>query len=360
MQEVLSGKVQGDGSYLVDTDSGCYMIDSSQVRTLSDARRSGEWEGPSGWKAAVQDQLDQIKKHGVVVVRNAASIALARRLFGDQKVEIKSMLFIAKVKRDAQGNETRKKVRAPVADGRAIFCRIPKGLEEFAFPSTDKEGKQLYWEVVGNMPGRQEAGKTWFQEYREFICSIGFKESLGERCICFRHDDEGRVCVVGVYVDDTWTVSNSPSISAELDEALEKRFKYAPDVAQTAGDFVAAHVQQVEDNTVEVGCPKLLGDLKRMGTPISDSNPVLESGWLTTAQSIIGLASFIACNFRPDAFFAFVCISQFLANKFTKAAWNTMLRWAHYLVAWVIPVMSKMPPLMTMERMTVTILLFES
>jgi len=52
----------------------------------------------------------------------------------------------------------------------------------------------------------------------------------------------------------------------------------------------------------------------------------------SVARSILGLGGFIACNFRPDAYFAFVVLTQFVSNNFTRNVWNTILRWAHYLV----------------------------
>ena len=50
------------------------------------------------------------------------------------------------------------------------------------------------------------------------------------------------------------------------------------------------------------------------------------------AQEIAGLAGWIATCARPDGYFAFVALSQFLAAQLTPTVWNALLRWAWYLV----------------------------
>ena len=50
------------------------------------------------------------------------------------------------------------------------------------------------------------------------------------------------------------------------------------------------------------------------------------------AQEIAGLAGWIATSCRPDAYFAYVVLSQYLAFGLTKTVWRALLRWATYLV----------------------------
>jgi len=71
--------------------------------------------------------------------------------------------------------------------------------------------------------------------------------------------------------------------------------------------------------------------LKLMASAPDDANPRLDH-LQSEARSIVGLGGFIACNLRPDAFFAYVAITQRIAHHFTKQVWHATLRWAHYLV----------------------------
>ena len=54
---------------------------------------------------------------------------------------------------------------------------------------------------------------------------------------------------------------------------------------------------------------------------------------IKTAQEIAGLAGWIATCARPDGYFAFVALSQYLAQRPTPTAWNALLRWAWYLAS---------------------------
>ena len=49
------------------------------------------------------------------------------------------------------------------------------------------------------------------------------------------------------------------------------------------------------------------------------------------AQEIAGLAGWIATSCRPDAYFAYVVLSQYLAFGLTRTVWRALLRWAAYL-----------------------------
>jgi len=51
------------------------------------------------------------------------------------------------------------------------------------------------------------------------------------------------------------------------------------------------------------------------------------------AQQIAGLAGWIATSCRPDGYFAYVALSQYLANGLTQVVWDALLRWAAYLAS---------------------------
>lgn len=59
----------------------------------------------------------------------------------------------------------------PDDGGRALFCFIPPELEKYGFPQRDKHGNRNLLEITGNIPGRQEAGKIWGDEYTRFLTS---------------------------------------------------------------------------------------------------------------------------------------------------------------------------------------------
>ena len=51
----------------------------------------------------------------------------------------------------------------------------------------------------------------------------------------------------------------------------------------------------------------------------------------SNARSVLGLIGYIACQHRPDACFAYVALSQHVANNFTPYTLNAIIRAATYL-----------------------------
>jgi hypothetical protein len=383
-----------------------------ETKSLRAAINSSDWEGPEGWKEAALANLGQINKHEAIEECEHEDLAAAKMEYGDAKVEVKNMLTVLKQKFDALGNPTRKKVRFVVADraseskladtfspalsspsrrifaqlcvqlsgavsdqndiaaayyygvpvppsepgGRVLFCPIPDDFSELGYRPRDALGRRRYFKIVGNMPGRQDAGSIWFRTHRDFLLEHGFKQSVVDRCIFYQHEEAGGVLIVGVYVDDTWRISTAPALLQSLNDAWSSRFELAADVAATEGDFCGGHMRKVDDCTMVLSCERMYESLtkslessplprgysvdvpmvkdgpKLCRQPPSSENPLLGPTVQSRARSIIGLGGFIACNFRPDAYFAFVVLTQFVSHNFTRNVWNAVLRWAYYLI----------------------------
>ena len=45
--------------------------------------------------------------------------------------------------------------------GRVIFVIAPHGWGALGFPETDSSGRRVRYQVVRNVPGRQDAGRIW-------------------------------------------------------------------------------------------------------------------------------------------------------------------------------------------------------
>ena len=67
---------------------------------------------------------------------------------------------------DIKGAYFEGKVPTPEEGGRVLYARVPPGWEEFGFPTVDPVTREPnYFRVVGNVPGRQDAGVIWQDEY---------------------------------------------------------------------------------------------------------------------------------------------------------------------------------------------------
>jgi len=245
----------------------------------------------------------------------------------------------------------------PEEGGRCLFCFIPPEMEEYGFPQYDENGQRNLLEIIGNIPGRQEAGKIWGEEYTRFLVKeCGMVQSQVDRRLFHRKDESGNFIITAVYVDDSWFISTSPVLQEEFSTKWHARYTTASDVEATEGEFCGVLIERKEDKSVVLRGERLFDDLakmvadhplpqgftaaypmasaglKLMHSPVSASNPLMSTQHHDLARSIVGLGGFIACNVRPDAYFAFVAITQHIGQHFTLQVWKAVLRWAHYLL----------------------------
>jgi hypothetical protein len=332
--------------------------------------------------------------------------------YGSDMVDLRHIVYACKVKRNAKGEITKCKVRGCVADatrfgkvadtysatvapssrrllaqlmalhpeatsaqndvrgayycgtplhpdegGRSLFCFIPDELVPFGFPQYDKDGNRNLIRIIGNIPGRQEAGKIWGEEYTRFLTNeCGLIQSQVDRRLFYSHDENGKLFLVAVYVDDSWYISTSTLLETSFVTKWAAQYSTASDSSATEGEFCGIVIERKDDASVVLRGARLFDDLNAMldGHPLpqgftaeypmsgnalhhmhaapSDKNPLLDSRYQALARSVVGLGGFLACNVRPDAYPAFVAITQRLAHHFTLFVWKCILRWAHYLV----------------------------
>ena len=87
------------------------------IRSVAAARKTGEWDGPGGWKEAAEDEIERVFVHfGSIKIVPATTRRDAIRKHGKGKVHTLHLVVPCKEKRNADGEVTRKKVRITAAD----------------------------------------------------------------------------------------------------------------------------------------------------------------------------------------------------------------------------------------------------
>jgi len=213
-------------------------------------------------------------------------------------------------------------------------------------------------QIVGNVPGLQNAGAMWAEEFTGFLLDFGFTQSITDRRLFHLADEGGRLLIVGTFVDDCKVVIQSESKAAEFTKAWEERYRDPPDVEATARDFLGLKYTRV-GSTITISCNKATDDLAeklegiatragagaQCASPLPDKalsllemgagpgNKLLPEAALPRARSILGLAGWIVCHARPDAMLAFVAIARRVSpGRLTEYAWDRLVQWGSYLV----------------------------
>ena len=89
-------------------------------------------------------------------------------------------------------------VAQPEDGGRVLFADAPHGWGDLGFPEFDNQGGRLHYEIVSNVPGRQDAGRIWMTRYDKFFATQGFSQSIVDRRVFFKRLEDDKIFVVCV------------------------------------------------------------------------------------------------------------------------------------------------------------------
>jgi hypothetical protein len=246
--------------------------------------------------------------------------------------------------------------------GRHIFVRPLRDLNECGLEHMQRG---MLWRVTGNVPGIQNAGVVWGDHFGGWLLSQGYVQSVVDRRLYYRRSDDHTLSIVCVYVDDNRMISTSSEERVAYLQAFDRAFpnSVAPGAleASVACDLSGVMYEKIgkgAEARIEASCPRLHAKLRTVieklrgdyvlapGTCIespmakdalvvlqlsSTTDTLLPAEKIELAQQIAGLGGFIVLCCRPDAYFAYVVLSQYLAHGLTKTIWNALIRWATYI-----------------------------
>ena len=242
----------------------------------------------------------------------------------------------------------------PLPD-RSLYAVVPAWLHHYGpYPMLDSRGRRNVLKIVGNMPGRRDAGRIWQVRLDGFLVSYGMRQlvtdmrvwvyesSLG-RLIVHDHVDDSRLTYTTIRARDHFYMHwasefGEPLISVGLNE-----------------DFTGLRHRFTSAGGVEISCQGVISSLEsllgpypmRQNTPcntpmatsmlrslLSQSPGVgLRADLVPIAQKLVGTIGFIANNARPDAHFAYCVVARFTRpGALTDLSFAAIVRVAHYLV----------------------------
>jgi len=375
------------------------------IKSIPEARRSKDWLGTGGWKQRTEEEelFRCIATHKALERRTAGDYAATsparqaqgplqknvpdrkkvRLAVGDIKVRGKvdntyaptvafdstRLLIQLGVLRGAR--RTTKDVGGaylfgtptPPTEpgGRFLFVPVPPGFAEFGYPEKDERGRQNYFEVVGNLPGRQDAGRVWGGCYDKFLLTelkgtigVGFKQSVVDRRIYYMVRGEEYI-ITGIYVDDNLFI-HSDGVRFEFEKAWSERFcEPAPAPSNALDDFCGLLMEDLPGGSTALSAPHVMqsladpvapfvhspahvstplaGDaLRRLPERPTEANPLMPEEYTEIAQRLTGIAGWICGAYRFGAYLAFVTVTQHVSTNLTKRVWNAIIRWCSYLV----------------------------
>ena len=72
--------------------------------------------------------------------------------------------------------------------------------------------------ITGNVPGLQNAGVMWAEEFTAFLLGFGFAKFIADRRLFYLHDKPRLLVMAGTFVDDFKLVVQSETKAAAFNE----------------------------------------------------------------------------------------------------------------------------------------------
>jgi len=243
-------------------------------------------------------------------------------------------------------------------EGRYVFVNIPSEWGQFGYPQRHPAtGQKMLMLVKGNLPGLQDAGRTWSSCYTKFMLEeAGMVQSIVDRRVFYLVKEAELKFAVAVHVDDNFNLILDEDVYSDFHHLWSKRFgakalgagrpslvfytgiriRLAPGEIKHDSprlmDSLAQRLEGVDLDAIPDSAPLPLRGLAGLRELPTSANPLVNAKERKLARGVLGLAGYIVCQIRPDGQLAFIALSQQIANNCTKFVLQRVLQLAKYLL----------------------------
>lgn len=198
-----------------------------------------------------------------------------------------------------------------------IYLQQPEG---YAKPGQE----HLVCKLQKSLYGLKQSPRCWNAEFRNYMISIGFTQTVGDPCVYVRRGD--KLAIVAVYVDDLIVLTESPEEMSNVKGTLMRKFKMKDmgklhfilgvTVVQKEGCVYLHQKGYIENMLKKFG----MADANPVSTPADTSVKLKKSDGVSGAvdgriyQSIVGSLLYAALATRPDISQAVAAASKFCAS----------------------------------------------
>ena len=203
-----------------------------------------------------------------------------------------------------------------------IYMEQPKGFE---IPGKEDKVCRLRKAIYG----LKQAGRQWHEHLQDSLRSFGFGKLIsGDVSIFSKHDEEGDITIILVYVDDMAIFGSCKQIQA-VKEFIGSRYKYTDlgEIKQFLGLHITRdrskrtltidqtqYIQRILTRFDMTTCRPVCTPLDPNTTLVANPEKESDSRLTSRYQQIIGSLMYAMLGTRPDICFAVNRLSQYGAN----------------------------------------------
>lgn len=214
-----------------------------------------------------------------------------------------------------------------------VYIQQPKGY-------VVKGSEHKVYKLRKALYGLKQASRTWFSRIEKYFLNEGFQKSPNEETLFLKKNEEGKILIVSVYVDDLIYTSNDNLMMQEFKSSMQEEFDMT-DLGKMRY-FLGIEVMQTSEG-IHISQHKYAVELlRRFGMEECNavSNPIVPGGKIdmdengekgdeTLYKQIIGSLTYLT-NTRPDLKFVVSLLSRYMSRP-TKLHFHAVKRVLRYL-----------------------------
>jgi hypothetical protein len=239
------------------------------------------------------------------------------------------------------------KMRVRQVDIEQAFPHAWLDEEIFVEPPAGAEEPGMVWKLVKALYGLKQAPRVFGEFLSNAITSNGFIASKNDPCVYWKRYDDGRLALLGVYVDDMILAYPSELVRDSFLTHLKLHctVKDLGDVAQCLGITVV----QSPDFSINLSQPQFIRDLlsrlnmkslRAAQTPLvpnvrlvpstGEDDELMLTAPYNQYRSVVGSLLYLSGASRPDISFAAGLLSRFVSRP-SKDHWMSLMHVLRYL-----------------------------
>ncbi|CAL9018585.1 unnamed protein product [Prunus brigantina] len=278
------------------------------------------------WKEAMDAEIETIEKNGTweLVERPTDKPVIGVKWVFKTKLKLDGTVQKHKARLVAKGYAQKPDVKSTFLNGvleEEVYTEQPEGFEvKAASHKVYKLKKALY--------GLKQAPRAWYSEIDTYLASCNFKRSTSEATLYTKTDEEGKLIIVSIYVDDIVYAGNSNALLSEFIRDMMQKYEMTNlgllnhflgmGVLQTEKGVFIHQSKYAKSLLVKFG----LEDCKSITIPLPtgeklkkiDGSQLADEGLF---RKIVGSLLYLTAT-RPDIIFAASLLSRFMHSPTKK------------------------------------------
>ena len=190
--------------------------------------------------------------------------------------------------------------------------------EVYVKPPPERARNGIVWKLKKPVYGLVDASRQWFLTIKDFLTSLGMKQSLGDSCLFYYRMEEKLEGIIISHVDD-FLAAGSEVFHKNIISPMLNKFSFGK-ISETEFKYTGISVYQNNHKTIFIDQNQFIKNLPIFQYRRQDCENILEKDENTLLRKTTGQLNWLSSQTRPDlAYDAYVLSTCLNKAKYKDA-----------------------------------------